>query len=328
MSARVLVLGATGFVGRALMRHLAESEWAEPVGASRRPVSSSNGWRFLQCDARDEAALGRALDGAAAVVNCVAGAPEDMVAGAGALRNVLRGMPAAPRLVHFSSMAAYGASTGRIDEDAPLDQAAPVASYAGAKVATERLLADIPGAVMLRPGCIYGPHSDQWSGRIATLLRAHRIGDLGAAGDGCSNLVYIDDVVRAVSALLHEDSPTASVPRAYNLAMASAPDWNTYFSRYARLLGAVPVRRLPSWRLALEGKVLAPPLKILEILNGRLGGRLALPPPIPPSLLRLWRQDIRLCSRRAESELGLAWTPLDTGLRQTVASLAPSALAE
>jgi len=79
------------------------------------------------------------------------------------------------------------------------------------------------------------------------------------------------------------------------------------------------VRRMTARRLKLEGEVLAPPLKILEIAGGKAGLR-GLPPVISPALLRLWQQDIRLDVRRAEQVLGMQWTTLEAGLAESLAS--------
>ncbi|QDJ48496.1 NAD-dependent epimerase/dehydratase family protein [Bordetella hinzii] len=305
MKQRILVLGANGYVGRRVMAQLAASDWAEPVAGVRRARGQG---REIVLDATDAASVARALGEADAAVNCVAGPAETMTAGARALASALDAKPAP--LVHFSSMAVYGPAQGDIGEDHPLAQG--MEGYAGAKVEAERLLSSRPAVVTLRPGCIYGPQSPQWSLRIASLLRARRIGDLGAAGDGCSNLVYIDDVVAAVLAGLRAPAGV------YNLAMAQAPDWNAYFLAYARALGAVPLKRIGERRLKVETHLLAPALKIAEIGLGRMG--LRVPPPIPPSLARLWRQPIRLLSERAERELGLRWTPLQEGLAATVAA--------
>ncbi len=307
MKQRILVLGANGYVGRRVVAALTASDWAEPVAGVRRARQQG---REIVLDAADPAAVTRALGEVDAAVNCVAGSPDTMTAGARALAAALDAR--ATRLVHFSSMAVYGAARGDISEDHPM--AANLQGYGGAKVETERLLAARDAVVTLRPGCIYGPDSPQWSLRIADLLRAHRIGDLGAAGDGCSNLVYIDDVVAAVLAGLRAPAGAA----AYNLAMADAPDWNGYFLAYARALGAVPLKRIGARRLKIETHLLAPALKIAEIGLRRVG--LRLPPPIPPSLARLWRQPIRLVSTRAEQQLGLRWTSLQQGLTATVAA--------
>lgn len=311
MSQRILVLGADGFIGRRVVAALARSDWACPVAVGRRERPAAPGVTRLCCDATDESALARALADADGVVNCVASAPETMVRGAEILFRAA--LARAPAIVHFSSMAVYGSAEGDLDESAPLS--GDVGAYAAAKVETERHAARYPNAVVLRPGCVYGPGSQQWSGRIARWLLARRIGDLGAGGDGCANLVHVADVATATLEALRRPETRG---RAYNLAMADAPDWNEYFFRFAKALGAVPVARRSERRMALEAKLIAPPLKIAEVLARRLGMRVGgLPEPIPPSLLRLWRQDIRLISRRAERDLGLGWTDLGRGLAET-----------
>lgn len=302
---RVLVLGAQGYIGRTVSRALAAHGAFTPRMAGRRADAE------IVLDATDTDALGRAVASVDAVVNCVAGSPDTMVRNAQALKHALQQHPRP--LVHFSSMAAYGAVRGRIDEQHALK--GDLGPYSAAKAQAESILAEVPGRVVLRPGCVYGLGSPQWSQRIARLLHARRIGDLGSAGDACSNLVYVDDVTQAVITCLLRPEVTNG---AYNLAMRDAPDWNTYFFTYAKALGAVPITRVGARRLALETKLVAPALKILDIAahKARLRG-LALPPPIPPSLARLWRQDIRLDSSAAEARLGLTWTPLAEGLRRS-----------
>lgn len=58
--------------------------------------------------------------------------------------------------------------------------------YGAAKVVRDQIVAEYaaysPRHVVLRPSCIYGRGSQQWSGRISRLLLARRLGDLGAAG--------------------------------------------------------------------------------------------------------------------------------------------------
>ena len=322
MKARILVLGATGFVGRHLVKALSSTEWAEPVAASRREGSG-----VRRVDAADPASLAAALADVDGVVNCVAGTPATIVDNARALFAALDARGAPMPVVHFSSMAVYGAAEGRIDETAVLDAVSPAVSpalspYGKAKAESEGLLTSLPALTILRPGCIYGGGSPQWSVRIAQLLRARRLGDLGAAGDGCSNLVHIDDVVQAALAALRMPASGAQV---YNLAMADAPRWNEYFVAYARILGATPVERIGARRLALETKVLAPALKIAEIAGRKLGG-VKLPPPLPPSLARLWQQDIRLDASRAERAFDIAWTPWRIALQaETFMAGVPSA---
>lgn len=303
MKTRILVLGANGYVGRRVIQALAATDWAEPIAAGRRAAA---GVRAV--DATDAASLSAALADVDGLVNCVAGAPATIVANARALRAALDARNAAIPVVYFSSMAVYGGAVGHIDEEAALNGES---AYGIAKMEAEQILASCPSVTVLRPGCIYGGGSPQWSVRIAQLLHARRLGDLGAAGDACSNLVHIDDVVRVVLAALRTPSAAG---RAYNLAMSDAPRWNEYFIAYARALGATPVGRIGAQRLKFETRVLAPALKIAEIAGRKVGVR-RLPPPVPPSLARLWQQDIRLDARRAEQAFGLARTPWQATLQ-------------
>jgi len=312
-SQQVLVLGADGFIGRRVVAALAACDWAEPVAAGRRPPPpSADGLRRIRLDATDEGALAAALNDVDGVVNCIAGSAETIAAGAHALF-AAAARSGYPRVVHLSTMSVYGSATGDIDETAALR--GDLGAYAEAKVAAERAAAAYPGAVLLRPGCVYGPGSPQWSERIAQWLLARRVGDLGAAGDGYCNLVHVDDVVQAV---LRGLSHPAAEGQAFNLATPEPPTWNEYFVSYAKALGAVPARRVPARRLKLETRVLAIPLKVAEIAARKLHLSMrSLPQPIPPSLARLWQQEIRLSTRKAEGLLGLRWKPVETGLRET-----------
>jgi nucleoside-diphosphate-sugar epimerase len=210
-------------------------------------------------------------------------------------------------------MSVYGSAVGLVDESASLR--GDLGPYSEAKVTAEKVASAYPHSVIFRPGCVFGPGSEQWSVRFARLLLAHRLGDLGPAGDGCCNLVHVADVALAVLRAL-EDPRTDG--RVFNLATPAPPTWNEFLVRYAIALRAVPVSRISGKRLRIEGKFLAPPLKIAEILARicKIDAR-RLPPPIPPSLIRLMGQDIRLDPRRAESELGLHFRDTQAALEQT-----------
>jgi nucleoside-diphosphate-sugar epimerase len=319
----VLVLGAAGFIGGRALAALAARPGVEVTAAWNRTEPRDAGVvRRLRVDATDAGALAAALAGMEAVVNCVAGGEEAIRRSGEALFAAAAAMAAPPRVVHLSSMAVYGSQQGDVDERAELR--GDTGPYAAAKLAVEVAARRYPRAVVLRPGCVYGPGSEQWSGRIGRWLRAGRIGDLGEAGDGWANLVHVDDVVAAIVAALAAPPGADGVDAAaFNLAARPNLRWNEYFARYARALGAVPVRRIPGWRLALEAKGLAVPLKVAELLARRVGlDATRLPEAVPPSLVRLFGQELRLDPALAERRLGLAWTPLDAGLAQSAAWLA------
>jgi 2-alkyl-3-oxoalkanoate reductase len=323
MKQRILVLGANGFIGRRVLAALRETSWAEPVAGVRRLAPSAlRAQQQLQVDATRAESIAASLQGIAAVVNCAAVTPDLIVPAAAAMVDAVTASREPIRIVHLSSMAVYGSATGDVDETAPLR--GDNGDYAAAKVAAEAVVTRYPRSVIFRPGCVYGPSSPQWSERFAQFLRAHRLGDLGPAGDGYCNLVHVDDVAAAIVRALQDPQTDG---RIYNLSIPNPPTWNEYLVRYARALRAVPVRRISGRRLKLETKILAPPLKIAEIIARKVGvSPTRLPPPIPPSLQSLMSQDIRLSTARAEQELAMQWTDLDNGLMQTAASMSAAAV--
>jgi len=309
---RVLVFGAAGFIGQRIVTALAASEWATPIAGVRQQSAgfSASGIEQIQVDATSETSLLSALADADAVVNCIAGEAATITANAAALAAALSLLAKPLRCVQLSSMAVYGSALGRIDESAPLP--GDLDDYGAAKAEAERLLAPVADRVMLRPGIVYGPASLQWSGLLGDLLLTRRLGNLGTAGEGCCNLVHVDDVANAV--LLALRVPGAS-GRAYNLGIEAPPTWNGYFEQYGQALGVKTVPTISSLRLMLELKLIGPLLKIAELLFG--AGRL--PPPIRPWLTRLSGHDIRLDGSRAASELGLVHRSLAAGLAETAA---------
>lgn len=304
----VLVLGASGFIGRHLVAALAESPDFQPIALVHRDGAGfPPGVALRRADATDPAALREALSGVGAAVNCIAGSEAAMV---GATRNLCEAAApgAVSRIVHLSSMAVYGPATGLVDEAAPLDPS--LGAYARAKVACEELVAAASGrgveTVILRPGCVHGPGSAQWTERLGRLLRQHRIGDLGEAGDGACNLTYVDDLTRAILAALR--NPEAK-GQAFNVSDPAPGTWNDYLVALGRAIGAVPVTRIsPRW-IKVETKVLAPALIVAQRAAARLSPRIRLPAAVSPSLARTWHQDIVLDHRKADAGLGFRRIP-------------------
>jgi nucleoside-diphosphate-sugar epimerase len=304
---KVLVLGGTGYIGSHLVATLSQVEGMTPVVASRRSG----------LDTLDFAAMTRALQGMDAVVNCVAGSRDAIAQGARVLVKAAQ-QAGHPRIVHLSTMSVYGALEGEVTEASPRDPS--IGWYAKAKCEAEDVIADYEGGVvMLRPGCVWGPGSDLWVGRIGRLLGAGRLGDLGAAGDGWSNLVAVDDVCAAIVASLRI-ATTPGLPRVFNLAAPDSPRWNDYFVVLALAIGATPVPRLSARRVKLDAKLLGPPLKVLEIVAKKTGRRAHdLPDPLPPGLLGVFERQLHLRSDLAQRDLGIAWTPYEQVLRESAA---------
>jgi nucleoside-diphosphate-sugar epimerase len=295
----VLVLGASGFIGSRVVTALARHPVYRPVPASHRPTGAA-----LALDATDPAGLGAALRDADFVINCIAGNDRTMVRATKVLCYAARANPLR-RIVHLSSMSVYGAATGVVREDHVA--VSPVSLYGRAKIECERLVRryvdDGGDAVILRPTCVFGPGSVQWTTRLARLLIARRIGDLGLAGDGSCNLAFIDDLVAAIVASLQAHGVSGQT---FNISSPADLTWNEFLIRFAKALGATPVRRISARSLKLETELLAPIRRISGMIL-----RSDATEAITPSLASLWRQDIRIDCSAAEAALSLPCTPLD-----------------
>lgn len=321
MRMKVLVLGGSGYIGKRLLEILASASIDEPTGASRAlAVSAPPGVAWIKLDACNVSELTTALRGFDAVVNCVAGDARSIAQGTQALTEAAR-YAGNPRIVHLSTMSVYGPVEGNIREDAPLNP--ELGWYGRAKCAAEHHVGDYVRqggqAVVLRPGCVFGPNSELWVGRIARWLRARRLGDLGSGGDGWSNLVHVDDVCQAVLAALRLPVEPAEVP-AFNLAAPDSPRWNTYFVDLAIALQFTPVRRISQHQLKLDSVLVSPPLKLAQMVSKRFRWPLStLPDYMSPGLMGLWAQHIHLDSTQSSQRLGLVWTPYTAGLKSSAA---------
>jgi nucleoside-diphosphate-sugar epimerase len=314
----VLVLGATGYIGSRLVPLLREAGIARVVAASSR--APAGGTDRIRLDTRDAPALTQALEGMDAVVNCVAGDANSIAQGARMLAQAAAAAGCG-RIVHLSTMSVYGALEGLADE-----RAAPgrlLGWYDQAKREAERWIASHCAsggtAVVLRPGCVWGAGSQLWVGRVGRWLRAGRLGDLGALGDGWSNLVHADDVCVAVLRSLQLPlGPGQS--RTYNLAAPDSPRWNEYFVDLALAIAATPVRRIGPRQLQLDARLAGPALHVARKLLARIGrDAQRLPEPITPGLVGLWQRHLRLDPRAATRELAMDWTPYPAALQEAAA---------
>ena len=318
---KILVLGGSGYIGKRLLGTLNATSWAAPVSAFRRAGSASvESADSIRVNSLDAQALTRALKGFDVVVNCVAGDQRSISEGARVLVHAALAAKCL-RIIHLSTMSVYGHREGLVNESVPVDPG--LGWYGRAKCEAEGHMGEFVRrggqVVILRPGCVFGSGSELWVGRVGRWLQAGRLGDLGIAGDGWSNLVHVDDVCRALVAALQLPVESGQLP-VFNLAAPDSPRWNDYFIGLALELKATPVRRIGPRQLQLDAFVFSPPLKIAQRVSKYLGGfNFTLPDPMPPGLVRLWAQHIHLDAAAATERLGLTWTPYSTSLQSSAA---------
>ena len=308
---RATVTGAGGFIGAAVCRSLA-AEGASVTGVDIEGAAASRvraaGAEFAQADVTDRAALERAFDGAELVVHTAAyvrdwGTMEDFVrVNVGGTVAVLDAAEAAgaERLVHLSSVVVYGYHhPGELDEDAfHRTYGIP---YIDTKSASDAV-ASRRGAVVIRPGDVYGPGSVPWTLRPFELARSGRLAVPGS-GDGQMLPVYIDDLVESILLGLLEGEPG----HAYTVWDGAAVTFGEYFDRIGEIAGTGPARRLPKPLLTLAAKA----TETLAAVRKR-------PPEFSTRAMTFVDRRGTASNRRAREELG--WQPrvsLDEGLART-----------
>lgn len=257
---RVLVTGATGFIGGALAARLAAGGSHVRVVA-RRPERAealrASGVEVLRADLSDPASLRGSCDGIEIVFHCGAWLGTPYVWAAAHAVNVLGTRAAAEealragvsRFVHLSSIAFYGpVRSGTVTEETPPWKG--VELYGDSKILAEEALHQVASrgleAVVTRPGMVYGPRSRGWTIRAIDWVNHGRPAMVNS-GRGYARPIFIENLVDAL--ILCAVRPVAG--EAFTLIDANMR-WHDYLDLYGRMVGKRPrsVRYLTAWLIA------------------------------------------------------------------------------
>ena len=218
---RLLVTGASGFIGSAVLR-AAAGRGLPVVGFCRRPVPV-DGVKMYAGDITDRDAVTEAMQGVSMVVHAAglahqtSGVPPSAwtdinVTGT---RVVVERAVAADvgRVVCISSVAVYGSHPGTITEETPCRPAGPYATskHEAELVARETAAGTALALCLVRPATVAGVGDPGSVARLARLLHRRRF---LALGDGRARkcVIGVDDVAEAC----------------VRLATAAPPDDGTY----------------------------------------------------------------------------------------------------
>jgi 2'-hydroxyisoflavone reductase len=241
---KVLVIGGTLFIGRALVEELVKS--GHEVAVLHRKPKHDLGRRVenILADRNDAAAVREALSTRRfdAVFDNVydwdrGTGPEHVEAAVRACGDRLT------RYVYLSSVAAYGDGLNHKESDplAPDYHANPYIRY---KASTERLLFRMHSqkglpVVTFRPPFVYGPHNPFYREQFFwDRLRAGRPIIIPGDGHRLMQFVYVHDLVNALVRALVE--PRA-VGEAFNIADPKAVTQVEFIERLAKAAGVEPV---------------------------------------------------------------------------------------
>jgi nucleoside-diphosphate-sugar epimerase len=248
--ARVLVTGAAGFIGRALVDRfrvlgsevrgvdLIETDDGDLISAD---LTESGPWKrhAADCDL---------VVHTAAVVGMYSSREGYWEANVIAPRLVMDAAIAggAKRFVHLSSIVVYGFDfEGEVDERTPVRPNG--VHYVDTKIASEQVVleahaeGEIP-CTIVRPGDVYGPGSRPWTTEPLRLLKSKQL-ILPGGGRGLHSPVFVDDLVEGV--VRAATTPEAE-GRIFILTGAERPTIGEFFGHYCRMLGIDGPRTAPT----------------------------------------------------------------------------------
>jgi 2-alkyl-3-oxoalkanoate reductase len=238
---QVAVIGANGFIGSRLieMFHLGNVCSLVPIVRDVRGLARLS--RFDMegrlADARDPAALAKALEGCDAMVDCTVGMPRDIEVTARSLVTAAS-RAGIRRIIYLSSASVHGQNPSTAcDENTPLSDRQEM-PYNNAKVRAEkRLLADAARngveLFVLRPSIVFGPR-DRWITTLASELRRGGAW-LIEEGSGVCNTIYVDNLVESIRCCLKAPARAAGSP--YLVTDAEALTWRDVYEASASALG-------------------------------------------------------------------------------------------
>ena len=258
---RVLVTGATGFLGGHVVDACVRRGWA--TTALARPESNTRdlemrGIPIARCDPADGVGLRQAVVETDVIVHCAAkigdwGPHEDYVrANVENLRVLLDACKgqALSRFVHLSSLGVYGHRHHYgADETASLP-ARHRDGYSHSKVLAEKLALQyyrdfgVP-VVVLRPGFVYGPRDRTVMPRIIETLRKRAARYPGAKGGRALNTIFVRNLVEAIFLAIGAEGAVGQV---YNLTDGEPVSKRRFIEKIADAFGLpYPTRTPPLW---------------------------------------------------------------------------------
>ena len=318
---RVLVTGASGFVGSAVARAFGEAGY--PVRALVRSssprVNLHNGVDLAEGDMRDRAAVAGALKDVRYLIHVAADyrlwapSPQEIVdTNVEGTRIVMEEALRAgvERIVYTSSVATIGLRP----DDVPADESRPLAAddapgaYKRSKVMAERLVEDMVArrdlpAVIVNPSTPVGPRDVKPTPTGRVIVEAAS-GRMPAFVDTGLNLVHVDDVAAGhLAALRHGRIGERYILGGENVLLS------TMLADIARLVGRAPPRvKLPH--------ALIYPVAVGAEALARITGRA---PFVTRDALRMAKHKMFFTDAKARRELGYAPRPYGEGLADAVA---------
>ena len=314
---KILVTGGTGFLGSALVRRLVKEGHAVRVlcrKSSNKKRLEGLSVEWVEGDLIDAPSVGRAVAGCEVVFHCgavvsywrkdhpkmwqtnVIGTKHVVEA---CLKNKVR------RLVHVSSILAIaeGKNGERVTERTPYNFAPYKIVYCDSKYQSEQaVLRGVKkglNAVIVNPGAIFGAGLGRGTGRLVFYVVS---GGRFSVPRGIG-AVHIDDVVQGMLAALEKGKTGERY-----LLVGENLTYRELTQMAAHILEKKPPRQ----------KIPSVLLKVAAFFLDRICSPFGKAPPITPAMAQLSSMKLYFSNEKAKRELGMAFRPLQTAIREAI----------
>jgi dihydroflavonol-4-reductase len=315
---RFLVTGATGKIGNAVARMLAE-RGDEVVALVRNPAKARevlpDGIELARGDVTDPESLRAAAEGIDGAFNCM-GLFEQWFADPGVFdrinadgaRNVIAAAreAGARRAVHTSTFDVFHAPQGGTVSEAEVADYPKDTAYERSKQLAERLVLEEADkgieVVIANPSSVYGPGPWQGTG-LDRAIRDSIRRRLPATPPGGMTLVFVDDVAKGHLAAFDRGAPG---------------------ERYILADGFAPMREVLRLAVSEAGRGWVPPTMPLPLARGLASTGEAVsrvirqPPLLGKGQLTFLQWQARASNEKARNALGVEFMPLAEGIAATV----------
>jgi nucleoside-diphosphate-sugar epimerase/predicted dehydrogenase len=270
-NSKVLVTGATGFIGCRLVERLIQEHSVQVRAAIRDAQTTARLARFpvemVHVDLTNADEVERAVEGVSYIFHCAY--LQSRRKNIDALRNLAKACAAhhVRRLVQVSTFAVYEPfPDGALTEETPDGNRSN--EYVDTKLELEKIVFDAVqqygiAATIVQPSIVYGPFCRPWTNGPAEKLLFGEV-VLPDFGEGLCNAIYIDDLVDAL--ILAAISPK-SVGERFIISGPETITWATFFKEIARALGTDAPVFWPSERIAKSNSEIGPDVR--NVLNPR-----------------------------------------------------------
>ncbi|MFS0554707.1 sugar nucleotide-binding protein [Brevibacillus sp. 179-C9.3 HS] len=234
---RVLLLGASGYLGSQIYHELSQDDATELTGTC---FSAPAAGHLLQIDVTDPPSFTAMLQGFSphVVIWALMSATDERELIEKGLDALLSQLPETSKFIFISTDGIFGRGTGSYREEdppEPLDERNPLAAYSNAKIRGEAQIREKhSNHVIVRMGPIYGRNAaGRWDKRVVSLCEDLEAGrDVRRSSNLYKTFVHVEDVGNAIHELLH-----SSCLGTLHLGPAKKESYYSFYKKMALALG-------------------------------------------------------------------------------------------